>query len=263
MAPRPGNSWTERRTVVLAALVLSLQGCASVPLSTMVRMGSFSERDFSGLSADEVGVKIRIPRGFGLDVANSWLGIEVTSKAGIHDARFELDQANSQVVELPGGFFSGPKPGTEYELHLSNSSAGAFRDLQEFVSQGKAQDINIRVVPKLSYSPEGATSIVVWIDLRLSEREGYFPLVDGTSIPLERGAVRADGESQPDRTRGAACTVHWDQPITRRAHPTPVRAIFRRRNAICVCSGSSFGHTSWQPSKVMQPNTPSSVPTSS
>lgn len=183
--------------ILLALLVLSLQGCASVPLSTMVRMSSFSERDFSGLSADEVGVKIRIPRGFGLDVANSWLGIEVASKAGIHDARFELVQVKSQVIALPGGFFSGPTPGMEYELRLSNASAGAFRDLQEFVSRGKAEDINIRVVPKLSSSPEAATSIAVWIDLRLSEREGYFPLVDGTSIPLERGAVRAGQQGTP------------------------------------------------------------------
>ena len=183
--------------ILLALLVLSLQGCASVPLSTMVRMSSFSERDFSGLSADEVGVKIRIPRGFGLDVANSWLGIEVASKAGIHDARFELVQVKSQVIALPGGFFSGPTPGMEYELRLSNASAGAFRDLQEFVSRGKAEDINIRVVPKLSSSPEAATSIAVWIDLRLSEREGYFPLVDGTSIPLARRAPRAAQQVAP------------------------------------------------------------------
>lgn len=170
--------------IFLAVLVLTLQGCASVPLSTMVRMSSFSARDFSGLSVDDVGVKIRIPRGFGLDVANSWLGIEVTSKAGIHNARFELDQVKSQIVTLPGGFLSGAAPGMEYELGLASSSAGAFRDLQELVSQGKAEDINIRVVPKLSSSPEGATSIAVWIDLRLSESEGYFPLVDGSSIPL-------------------------------------------------------------------------------
>jgi len=163
----------------------------------MVRMSSFSERDFSGLSADEVGVKIRIPRGFGLDVADSWLGIEVASKAGIHDARFELVQVKSQVIALPGGFFSGPTPGMEYELRLSNASAGAFRDLQEFVSRGKAEDINIRVVPKLSSSPEAATSIAVWIDLRLSEREGYFPLVDGTSIPLARRAPRAAQQVAP------------------------------------------------------------------
>jgi len=183
--------------ILVVVLFLTLQGCASVPLSTMVRMSSFSERDFSGLSADEVGVKIRIPSGFTLDVASSWLGIEVASKAGVHNARFELDQVKLQAVELPGGFFSGSRPGKEYELRLSSSSAAAFRGLQEFVSRGKAEDINIRVVPKLSSSPEEATSVAVWIDLRLSEREGYFPLVDGTSIPLEQRAVRGARQGAP------------------------------------------------------------------
>jgi len=177
--------------LALAVVCLSVQACASVPLATMVRMSSFDARDFSGLIAGEVGVRIRIPRGFGLDAANSWLGVEVTSTAGVHNARFQLDQVKLQVAALPGGFFSGPKPGMEYELRLSDSSAGAFRDLQEFVSRGKAEDINIRVVPKLSSSPEGATSVAVWIDLRLSGKEGYFPLVDGASIPLQRRAVGA------------------------------------------------------------------------
>ena len=40
-------------------------------------------------------------------------------------------------------------------------------------------------------------------------------------------------------------------------------SIFRRTKAICVASGSCFGHTSWQPSSDMQPNTPSSSPISS
>ncbi len=39
--------------------------------------------------------------------------------------------------------------------------------------------------------------------------------------------------------------------------------ILRRRKAICVCSGNCLGQTSWQPSSVMQPKTPSSSPTTS
>jgi hypothetical protein len=43
----------------------------------------------------------------------------------------------------------------------------------------------------------------------------------------------------------------------------PIAAILRRMNAICVASGSSLGHTSWQASSDMQPNTPSSSPITS
>ncbi len=43
----------------------------------------------------------------------------------------------------------------------------------------------------------------------------------------------------------------------------PIATILRRRNAICVASGRSFGQTSWQASSDMQPNTPSSSPITS
>jgi hypothetical protein len=42
----------------------------------------------------------------------------------------------------------------------------------------------------------------------------------------------------------------------------PCAAILRRRNASCERSDRPFGHTSWQPSRLMQPNTPPSSPTS-
>ena len=44
---------------------------------------------------------------------------------------------------------------------------------------------------------------------------------------------------------------------------SPAANIFRRMKAICVCSGNSFGQKSLQPKSDMQPNTPSSLPTSS
>ena len=42
-----------------------------------------------------------------------------------------------------------------------------------------------------------------------------------------------------------------------------IAAMRRRMKASWVASGSPFGHTSWQPSSVMQPKTPLSSPTSS
>ena len=45
-------------------------------------------------------------------------------------------------------------------------------------------------------------------------------------------------------------------------HFQPIATILRRTKAIWVCSGNCFGQTSWQPSSDMQPNTPSSSPTS-
>ena len=61
-------------------------------------------------------------------------------------------------------------------------------------------------------------------------------------------------------------SFHFNQcklqkPSSHHFHPTAT--IFRRRNAICVASGKSFGQTSWQARSDMQPKTPSSSPISS
>lgn len=162
-----------------------LSSCASIPLTTALRLSSFGEQQFVGLRPEEIGIRIRFPRGFGLDVANSRLAIEVASNAGVHDAAFDLEQSSAQTVRLPAGIFS-TQPGVEYELRLPAASRDRFRELQAFVSRAKVEDIGIRVMPRLATKPDGADTVVVWIDLRLKQDEGYFLLVDAASISLKK-----------------------------------------------------------------------------
>ena len=170
--------------LALLALCVILSSCASVPLSTALRMSSFSEEKFVGLRPEEIGIKLRFPQGFELDVANSRLAIEVASNAGVHSAAFHLEQTGLRAARLPTGLFSAPQPGVEYELRLPAASQSEFRDLQAFVQRAKLDDIAIRVMPKLASRPDGADAVTVWIDLRLEREQGYFALVDAASIPL-------------------------------------------------------------------------------
>ena len=187
---------TLKAVLPAAFLCLLLCSCASVPLSTLVRMRAFDEREFSTLAAEALRVKIKLPEGFGLDAEESWLGIEISSAAGVHDATFELDEETVHGVALPGSIFSSPGTGTEYVLRLSAPSTGKFRELQAFVARARAEDINIKVVPKLSYYPEDATSVKVWISLLLSPTQGYFTLIDGATISLSKLRERRHGAQQ-------------------------------------------------------------------
>lgn len=179
---------SKRTTLALASALacLLLWGCAAVPLSTMVRMSRFDEGDFAQLSADALRVRIRLPEGFGLDATRSWLGVEIASAAGVHNARFALEDEAVRRVPLPSQLFSGSKHGTEYVLRLAQPSRTEFRHLQAFVSRGPAENIDIRVVPKLAAAPPDAAAVDVWIDLLLSETEGYFRLVDGATLSLRQ-----------------------------------------------------------------------------
>ena len=152
----------------------------------MVRMSTFNERDFAALDAEVLRVRIKLPEGFALNVAKSWLGIEITSAAGAHQATFELDQELVQTSLTPRGIFSGSERGVVYVLRLSPPSQTKFRDLQRFIGRGRANEISIRVVPRLASFPKDATSAKVWIDLLLSKTDGYFTLLDGATIELEK-----------------------------------------------------------------------------
>jgi hypothetical protein len=168
----------------LLALVLS--ACASVPLSTIARMSTFDERDFAALDGKDVRVKITLPEGFALDVAKSWLSIEIQSAAGTHKSLFDLVQEQTQATTIPGGLFADDQRGMLYELRLSAAAAGKVRELQSFIARAKADDISIRVVPRLSAAPRTANHVNVWIDLLLSPQDGYFRLVDGAEISLDK-----------------------------------------------------------------------------
>ncbi len=98
----------------------------------------------------------------------------------------------------------------------------------------------------------------------------------GARLRQRRGLRSLGATGGHDRVgQGSMRTAHtaadskppcWPAPRTamlRPAYLKAIPAILRRMKAIWVDSGSCLGHTSWQPSSDMQPNTPSSVPTTS
>lgn len=172
--------------IALLLLSLGMSGCVSVPLSTIVRMSTFDERDFVQLNPDVVRVRIKLPQGFTLNAGKSSLGVNITSAAGVHYGEFKLDQEMAERTQLSKGMFSEETPGTAYTLRLSAASRKEFRKLQAFVSRGHPGEIVIAVAPRLSSFPKDVASVNVWIDLLLSESQGYFTLVDAAEIPLEK-----------------------------------------------------------------------------
>lgn len=178
-----------RTALLLLCLCLGLTGCVSVPLSTIVRMSTFDEQDFVQLDPDVVGIKIKLPQGFNLNTGKSSLGVKITSAAGVHYGDFKLEQVTAEKAQLSTGIFSEHTPGTAYTLKLSVPSKKEFRKLQTFVRRGQPGEVVISVAPILSSFPNDVSSVKVWIDLLLSESQGYFTLLDAAEIPME--AIRA------------------------------------------------------------------------
>lgn len=177
---------TRMTRTIVPIFCLAFAGCVSVPLSTIVRMSTFDERDFVQLDPEVVRVKVTLPQGFHLDATRSWLGVDIDSPAGVHHGEFKLDRESTQRTEISAGLFAGTAAATAYTLRLSGPSRNEFRSLQGFVGRGPPGQITIRVVPILSAFPDDVASVKVWIDLLLSQSQGYFTLVEGADVPMEQ-----------------------------------------------------------------------------
>lgn len=183
---------TTRFRLAFLGLVLILGACASVPLSTMARMATFDERGFATLNADEVRVKITVPEGFGIDAKRSRLDVEVTSSVRSYVGAFELEEERNEPRTIPGGIFSEPTEGTAFVLRLSGPSRQKFRDLQRFVKPSQTDKIKLNVAAVLSTAPAEATEVTFWVDVLLSQRQGYFVLLDAVTMPRRSAKKESD-----------------------------------------------------------------------
>lgn len=177
---------------LLLCLLLAVAGCTSVPLATMAKLSTFDWQDFNALSADEIQVKITVPQGFELNIEHSWLGFELSSQHSEHQGRFNLQQVSTAASTMDKGFFADDQEVSVYTLQLHPDSHGDFSALQGYLGQHRAKNVAIRVVPKLQSFPATKRFVTVWIDVQLSQQDGFFTLVDGAELALSRLKVSQD-----------------------------------------------------------------------
>lgn len=177
-----------RALLVVAGAVVA--GCTAIPPSTMARLGTFDETDFSQLDARDIRVRVVLPQGYLLDARRSALGVRIVSAAGVHDGTFALDTEARDATRTPAGVFSRGVPATAYTLRLAPASRERFRDLQAFVARARPEDISLRVMPRLAAFPLDAASVRVWVDLLFEPGQGWFRLLDAAELPLDRARQR-------------------------------------------------------------------------
>ena len=133
-----------------------------------------------------------MPQGFELNIEQSWLGFELSSQHNEHQGRFNLQQVSTAASTVDRGFFADDQEVSVYTLQLHPDSHGDFSVLQRYLGQHRADNVAIRVVPKLQSFPATERFVTVWIDVQLSQQDGFFTLVDGAQLALSRLKVSQD-----------------------------------------------------------------------
>ncbi|MGN0861763.1 MAG: hypothetical protein ACI4N1_00395 [Stenotrophomonas koreensis] len=76
--------------VGLLLATLGMAGCASIPLSTALRLSSISPATLAQVDPSQMRVRIALPKGVELDVASARLNLEVISQKSRLSPAFSL-----------------------------------------------------------------------------------------------------------------------------------------------------------------------------
>ena len=163
--------------VVVLFLAAVLIGCSSVPMSTLWQMRGFGPEDFLAINANELAARVSISEAYVPDFESVGLNVRMTEGDQEWDERFELNLVEQYPRTVPGGWFSADREEMVYDLVLAEEAIDAFRRHQDVYRQFEPRQVAASVNMKFSEFPEDRDSAIISIELRLSQNDGYFPLI--------------------------------------------------------------------------------------
>lgn len=157
-----------------------LSSCSSIPLSTMAKFHRFGPEHLIHLQADEIRVRLKLPRQAELDPERTELQLYIASAERQYDEKFTVRLISQTMGYKDDGWFSPPVPVQSFVFELSDSSKQKFRELQQHLIVAAKPDQYIFSASSVltNLSPE-FDSVRMWVDLQLSDKEGFSPLIDG------------------------------------------------------------------------------------
>lgn len=172
--------------VAAVLLALLVAGCASIPLSTALRLSRLDQQTLVQLDPAQIRVRVAVPSGFEIDVEETKLSLDLGSKSGAHDkSRYNLSKLAETTGTRSGGLFRSDIAVNVYDLALTPEANKRFREAQRFALANEFSEVNFAVTSRMALMPEDAKAIQFWVDLRLRQADSYMTLIDGAKIEFE------------------------------------------------------------------------------
>lgn len=192
------------KRLILFLAILSLVGCASIPLGTMWRMMNFTPQDFVALDPAELGVAIKLPDALALDDELVTFDVELYRGEGKDATLLLRESAQLESVEK-GRRTITPLPPADpgrhwHVLRLPAGSHSAFRNFQnEFDRLWQQEDnsgsFRINVNPKFVNQDSLTGAHEITIALRFMQTDGWFDLVRDATFDFDEIRRRRDEQS--------------------------------------------------------------------
>lgn len=172
--------------VVFMALLCA---CASIPLTTAMRLSSLDEKTLVQLQPGDVRVRLAVPRGNEVDVERVRLTLDVRAEhapAAVADMRMRL--LGVRNGQRSAGMFRADIPVVIYELALAPEGASQLRALQRNVMALKSSKTRFEFSVNTPFSKmvPDQREMQFWVDLKLRETDDYLPLIDGAKVQFKK-----------------------------------------------------------------------------
>jgi hypothetical protein len=172
-----------RRTalhLVVVAILVCLTGCASVPLSSLLRMSGMNQQTLLELDPQQIRARVAVYGGFEIDPKSTQLSLDIADEAGRRESRsYALNLLSKTNGRRPGGMFHSDYPVVAYEFALNSESVEDLRRLQKAFAHSKNPGLDLNVQ---TTAPGYYKAVRFWIDLQLKESEPYMTIVDGAEL---------------------------------------------------------------------------------
>lgn len=173
-------------TTILKTLVLIflLQGCSSIPLSTMLKMSSFDEHSFTELAAEEVRVKVRSNTQHNA-ITKNLLRYQYQGPEGVVDESFSLKLIEENVATIEH-WFSEESFEHASLYQLDAEGVKKFKRLQQHpLITMKSREGKFKITVNFEFSDQVPEQILMSVDLLLTPEDGFFTLLDEHEFDLE------------------------------------------------------------------------------
>jgi hypothetical protein len=166
------------------ALALAVGACSTIPLTTAAKLAIFDENDFALLDPQQIRVRIFVPDGYTWAVDGAKLETEINAEGRTSLDAFELARVAQEHGSRGGSVFGRGVRVLITTLRLDDQAKPKFRNLQKLIAARQVNRIRLNVEVPMLTAPPNAKSVKVWIEIMLSEQQGYFTLIDGGTVPL-------------------------------------------------------------------------------
>lgn len=185
------RSWSVKsHGLISLCLALLPISCSTVPLRTAMRMNAFDESKFASLNPHELRIRMAVPDGFNLNVAETRLEVDLTASGQNQQEKFALEQVSEGLGTRSSGLFASSQPVQIYILRLSDDSVRRFAELQRFVGSRKVEKLKFSASFAGHSSGKPAPALRLWVDLLFNPKEGYFTLVNGYRVESKQSKTR-------------------------------------------------------------------------